>query len=69
MCVDNRLPYQRKNGNWYHKKECNYNPYISKWKGEEGYHTIEACGVITNENGYYRDDERIASINKGLWSE
>ncbi|MEX2483078.1 MAG: hypothetical protein WED10_00865, partial [Brumimicrobium sp.] len=27
MCVDNRLPYQRSKNEWYHKHECNYNPY------------------------------------------
>tara|TARA_R110001592_G_scaffold357599_3_gene661141 strand:- start:237 stop:1334 length:1098 start_codon:yes stop_codon:yes gene_type:complete len=69
MCVDNRLPYQRKNGSWYHKVECNYNPYISKWKGDAGYQCLEECGVIVNEKGYRRDDEKIALINKTLWEE
>ncbi len=33
LCVDNRMPYQRSGREWYHKIECNYNPYISKWQG------------------------------------
>lgn len=32
MCVDNRLPYQRKDKYWGHKMDCNYNPYLNKWK-------------------------------------
>ena len=69
MCVDNRLPYQRTEIEWYHKQECNYNPYIAKWKGEEGYRTLEECGVISNENGFSIDHEKIAKINEELWGE
>lgn len=69
MCVDNRLPYQRKDGSWYHKTECNYTPYICKWKDEKGYHTLEECGVISNEQGFSINHEKIASINELLWEE
>jgi hypothetical protein len=69
MCVDNRLPYQRKNGSWYHKKECSYNPYICKWKGEEGYKTLEECGVISNEQGLSIDHDKIAPLNEKLWTD
>jgi SPASM domain peptide maturase of grasp-with-spasm system len=41
MCTDSRMPKQRKNGDWYHEEECNYNPYIAKWKTEADYITIE----------------------------
>jgi len=69
MCVDNRLPYERNQNEWYHKIECNYNPYISKWKDEEGYRTLAECGVISNEEGFLIDHEKIAEINKELWGE
>lgn len=69
MCVDNRLPYQRKDGSWYYKEEPSYNPYICKWQGEEGYLTLKECGVIVNEEGYSRDDKKIAAINEKLWAE
>ena len=69
MCVDNRLPYKRKDSSWYHKTECNYNPYICKWKDEEGYQTLEEIGVISNENGFSINHKKIASINKILWEE
>ena len=69
MCVDNRLPYQRVESEWYHKIDCNYNPYIAKWKGEEGYQTLEECGVISNEHGFSINYKKIAKINAVLWDE
>jgi len=69
MCVDNRLPYQRSKNEWYHKTECNYNPYIAKWIGEEGYRTLAECGVISNENEFSIDHKKIAKINEELWGE
>ncbi len=69
MCVDNRLPHKRKENEWYHKIECNYNPYIAKWEGEEGYRTLAECGVISNQNEFSIDHENIALINKELWGE
>lgn len=32
MCVDNRLPVKTNDLFWEFEKECNYNPYNSKWK-------------------------------------
>lgn len=69
MCVDNRLPYERSPNEWYHKIECNYNPYIAKWEGEEGYRTLAECGVNSNEEGFSIDHEKIAEINEELWGE
>ena len=69
MCVDNRLPYKRKENEWFHKIECKYNPYIAKWEGEEGYQTLEECGVLSNEKGFSIDHEKIAKINAVLWDE
>lgn len=69
MCVDNRIPHQRNADEWYHKTECNYNPYICKWQDEEGYRTLSECGVISNEHEFSIDHERIAKINKELWEE
>jgi SPASM domain peptide maturase of grasp-with-spasm system len=66
MCVDNRLPYYRGNGEWYHKIECNYNPYIAKWEGEKGYKSLKDCKVVSNEEGFSMNREKIESINKEL---
>jgi SPASM domain peptide maturase of grasp-with-spasm system len=69
MCIDNRIPSQREDGSWYHQEECDYNPYISKWKGEEGYQNLKDLGIISDENSYHRDDDKIFTINEVLWSD
>lgn len=66
MCVDNRIPIMRKNNEWFHKIECNYNPYIAKWKDEVGYQTLAECGVISNENEFSIDHDKISAINAKL---
>lgn len=37
MCVDNRIPIKEAEGEFFFSTECNYNPYIGKWRGEPGY--------------------------------
>ena len=69
LCVDSRLPIERFESEWFHQIECNYNPYIAKWKDEEGYCTLEECGVISNEYGFSIDNDKIAKINAELWGE
>jgi hypothetical protein len=69
MCVDNRVPIKRAKDEWFHMIECNYNPYIAKWAGEEGYQTLEECGVISNESGFSIDHEKIKQINLKLETE
>jgi radical SAM protein with 4Fe4S-binding SPASM domain len=66
MCVDNRVPVERNNLEWYHITECNYNPYIAKWSHEKGYHSLLECGVISNETDFSIDHTRIAAINAQL---
>ena len=63
MCVDNRVPIERKSNEWYNSLECNYNPYIGKWEGEEGYLCLADCGVISNEKGFIMDHEKVRKIN------
>ncbi len=69
MCLDNRIPKITIQNQWYYNSECNYNPFISKWKDEDGYKTLAECGVISNENGFSIDHDKIAEINKVLWGE
>lgn len=70
ICVDTRVPLEvNDKKNWFTKVECEYNPYISKWKDEDGYKTLAECGVISNENGFSIDHDKIAEINKELWGE
>ena len=68
-CVDKNIPKLNKQNQYYFEIECNYNPYISKWKDEDGYKTLAECGVISNENGFSIDHDKIAEINKVLWGE
>ena len=69
MCVDSRIPFKRDDNHWYHKEECEYNPYISIWKDDDGYLSLNECGIITNENGFTIDNKKIAKINDVLWGE
>ena len=50
MCVDSRPIYQ--NGDkWYHKEECSYNPYISKWDFEENFLSLKESGIDIDLEG------------------
>ncbi len=68
-CMDRILPLQREDNSWYRSVECNYNPYICKWEGEEGYLNLAACGVRCDIAGFEIDHEKIATINQELWGE
>lgn len=67
MCVDNRIPIKRNKGEWYFESECNYNPFIAKWSGEDGYKKLSECGVTSNHFEYQIDDSKLAAINADLW--
>lgn len=59
MCVDNRQPIKSYKGKWYFKIECNYNPYIGKWKGEDGYLTLTESGVLDKGFNFKSDSFRL----------
>lgn len=67
MCFDNRLPEKRKDGSWFHKSECDYNPYIGKWKGEEGYRTLNESSITSSKTGFSIDYDKVNKINQELW--
>ncbi|MBS1941500.1 MAG: hypothetical protein JST38_11570 [Bacteroidetes bacterium] len=69
MCIDPRVPVQRKDGSYYHNSECSYNPFIAKWSDEAGFAPLAECGVVSNAEGFTIDHERIAAINAELWGE
>lgn len=69
ICTDCRAYIDDPNDIYSRPSKCTYNPYIAKWKEEEGYRTLEECGVICNEQGFSIDHEKIAQINKELWGE
>lgn len=69
MCVDPRVPKQNNNGQWYHTQECNYNPYISKWKNEDGYKTLSESGVSISDSGELSvDKQTLKKTFETAWS-
>jgi len=67
LCIDRRIPLKRKNDSWYFTTECNYNPYICKWKNEHGYLPLNDCGIICNEHGFSIDKSKLKKVLKNLW--
>ncbi len=45
MCIDSRNTFKAESSLWIHDSECNYNPYISTWKYEEGYINLLETGI------------------------
>lgn len=68
ICLDNRIPLQRSNGSYYHLTECDYNPYLAKWKGEDGYLPLCESGVTSDEQEFRIDTGKLAQINQALWA-
>lgn len=67
MCIDSRVPIERGNGSYYFVEECSYNPFISKWKGDKSYMSLNDCGVVVNEKGIKIDEEKIEAANQKIW--
>lgn len=70
MCTDIKVPRRTKfSTELFFKEECRYNPFVSKWKHEEGYSSLSDCGVKVNETELIIDDAKIAEINCELWED
>ncbi len=69
MCVDNRLPLKRNDNEWFMETECNYNPYIAKWKGEEGYKSLVECEIRSDHNKFSLNVDKLNAINQELWED
>lgn len=68
MCIDSRIPKKHSEGTeWYHDTECNYNPFIAKWKGEQGYKTLSESGIKVEEKGLSIDREIMESVLSELY--
>jgi hypothetical protein len=68
MCYDARLPV-KEGDHWRYESNCTYNPYICKWKGQEGYVPVEECGGYIREKGFVLDHKKIKELNKEIWGE
>ncbi len=68
MCISGGLPKQRANGSWFNTNECDYNPYIAKWKQEDGYLSLKESGVSVDDVNFNIDLYKLYSIIEKLWS-
>jgi hypothetical protein len=64
MCIDARFPHKRNDGSWYFLNECNYNPYICKWKNEIGFYSLKECGITSDKKGFDIDTDKLQKILK-----
>ena len=69
MCVDGRVPKRRADDSWYHEEACQYNPFVAKWAGEEGFQYLEDCGIVSDEEGFRQDEEKIVRKLQELYEE
>ncbi len=69
ICTDCRAFRDNEKDLFSRPSKCKYNPYIGKWSHEDGFRTLSECGVISNENEFSIDHDRIAEINKEIWEE
>lgn len=69
MCVDARLPEQRNDGSWYFTGECEYNPYICKWKEEDGHRPLAACGIRCDAAGFQVDEATLRTARQEIWED
>jgi hypothetical protein len=50
MCNDMELPVRLEKEIYKRKFECNYNPFIAKWAGEDDYKPLNECGITILNN-------------------
>ena len=67
MCTDCRAFIKDPNNIYSQPAKCTYNPYIAKWKGEEGYVPVEECGTYTKETGFVVDKKKVNKLNEEIW--
>ncbi len=63
MCADCRAYTKVSNNLSSQPLKCTYNPFIAKWKGEEGYIPVENCGAYSKEKGFVVDKLKVDAIN------
>lgn len=68
MCTDVRIP-EKGAAYWFHRLECVYNPYISKWNNEEGYLTLKQSGITVSASGCIIDKNKLSETFNKIWAE
>jgi len=67
MCTDTRVP-EKGVEYWFHHFECVYNPYISKWKNEEDYLTLQESGITVSASGCIIDKDKLSETFNKIWT-
>lgn len=67
MCLDPRYPVQISRKKYYFNTECNYNPYIAKWQGEDGYLSLKDSGIQISKDGTAINNKLLNKINSNLY--
>jgi hypothetical protein len=67
FCYNKFIPKLNKDNFFYIEEDCGYNPYISKFIGENGYKSLNESGVISNYYGFTIDYRKIEKLNSELW--
>ncbi|MCX2493437.1 hypothetical protein OQX63_08150 [Pedobacter sp. PF22-3] len=67
MCTDVRVP-EKEAKYWFHRSECAYNPYISKWNNEEGYLTLKESGINVSASGSIIDRDKLSETFNKIWT-
>lgn len=68
MCVDDRVPVKIADELWRHESECDYNPFICKWKGNEGYLSLKDSGVEIIDGKLIIDKNKLINLASQLWA-
>jgi hypothetical protein len=69
VCMDDRILINRKDGSYYSLNECDYNPFISKWRHESNFLTLKDCGVFVSNDSYSVDQKKIYLINQEIYGD
>ncbi|HNW99209.1 MAG TPA: grasp-with-spasm system SPASM domain peptide maturase [Bacteroidales bacterium] len=65
MCTDCRVFIKKPENIFSQPVKCTYNPYIAKWKGEEGYVPVEECGKYTKYS-FVVDKRKVNKLNNQI---
>lgn len=61
LCIDNRMLIQMVQNIYYHETECDYNPYIAKWKGENDFRDLNSVGIFSNYDGVQINNKKLSA--------
>jgi len=66
MCTSSSIPRPVSGGCTYMQNECTYNPYLGKWKGENGYQSLNESGIHFVDGHFHADLELLQQVQAQL---